>query len=149
MSEINKQIAAQLWEKCQVKIERFYQHLRRHESVDFLGHADITLDASQPTRDAQGNLVPGIPGLVLTLRGLQVKLLKDKARVDMKEEKGQDGKFYPAFFPRTGELRAVITTAVFQHENVLAAIEAVKQMPKPGATQAAAAGANPANPFNS
>ena len=48
---------------------------------------------------------------------------------------------------RTGELRAVLTTRIFKHEAVLAAIEAVQALPKPGAT-AQAAGADE-NPFAS
>ena len=138
MAEIDKKIASGLWNGMEVVIDRFYPHLVRHAQVDFLGHADVTIDASKT-----------LPGLTLSLRGIQVKLLKGDARIDMKEEKGLDGKFYPSYFPRTAELRAVLTTRVFKHEAVLAAITAIQALPKPGATAPATQDAAGDNPFAS
>lgn len=55
------------------------------------------------------------------VRGIAVKLLNGKPHLDFPQERGSDGKYYPTTFPKGehgGELRQVLTMAVFQHGEV-------------------------------
>lgn len=134
---LNKQIAAQLWERCGIVVDRFHAKPSRRENVTFLGFADITLDASAT-----------IPGLKLKLRGVEVKVLKGNPHIDMPSEKGADGKYYPTYFPLTAELREVMVQNIFRTQHVASAIEAAAQLPVEGSTAPAAAPATAgANPF--
>jgi hypothetical protein len=127
----NKEIASGLWKHVQVTIDRFTPKLKRYAKSDFLGFAVITLT------------IPALPGFSLTLTGLQVKLLNDQPRLDMKQELGSDKKYHDVYFPRSAEIRQVLTLRTFKHPEVIAAIEAIQQLPKPGATMAAAEGDDP------
>ena len=126
--EFNKQTASALWLGINVTVDHFHPHLRRHNKVDFLGFARVTIDASAV-----------LAGMIITLAGLQVKILKGEARIDPKDELNEkSGKRYPVYFPRSAELRKVLTMRVFENPDVLAAIAAVNAMPKPNATSAGA-----------
>jgi len=124
--EFDKSIASGLWNKLSVIVEHFHPKLSRTASVDFLGFARVTLDASAV-----------LPGLILTLTGIQVKVLKGNARIDFKQEQGADKKWYDLFYARSAELRTVLTMRIFKHAGVIAAMEACAQLPKPGSSQGA------------
>lgn len=146
MAQIDQNVAAALWEASAITVDRFHAKIIPHEKSTFLGYADITVDCTSK-----------VPGLKLKLRGIEVKVLKGNNHLDMPSEKGADGQYYPRFFPLTGELRAVLTTAIFMNPQVAASVEAAKTMPAPqaastpaegaGAPAAAAAGGD--NPFTS
>lgn len=138
MANIDRTIAANLWNALTISVDRFHAQLKRRENVQFLGFADITVDATR-----------ALPGMKLKLRGIEVKVLKGNPHIDMPSEKGQDGQYYPRYFPLTGELRAVLTSAIFQNPGVKAAVEQCAQLPVEGATSAPAAAATSAsNPFS-
>lgn len=139
MANIDRNIAANLWNSLSISVDRFHAQLKRRENVQFLGFADITVDATK-----------ALPGMKLKLRGVEVKVLKGNPHIDMPSEKGQDGQYYPRYFPLTGELRAVLTTAIFQNPGVASAVEACAKLPVEGATTApaAAAASGASNPFS-
>ena len=115
---INQQVAENLWNACSITVDRFHTKVIPHEKSTFLGYADITVDVTA-----------ALPGLKLKLRGIEAKVLKGNNHLDMPSEKGEDGQYYPRFFPLTGELRAVLTAAIFNDGQVSAAVEAAKSMP--------------------
>jgi len=108
----DKNTAARLWDSLTVTVDRFAEKVKVHEKSVFLGYADITVDATA-----------ALPGFKLKLRGVGVKILKGNPYLDMPSEKGADGQYYPRFFPLTGELRTVMTTACFQNEQVNSSME--------------------------
>jgi len=133
MADLNKGIAAKLWDALTITVERFNTVIRQHDKSTFLGYADVKVDATA-----------AVPGLVFQLRGIECKILKGVNHIDMPSEKGADGKFYPRYFPQTAEFRAVLTTAIFLNAGVLSAVETAKtQAPAP-----AQGGASASNPFN-
>ena len=117
MAELNKVVAARLWEMCDITVDRFHAKIVKHDKSIFLGYADITID------------IPKLEGFTLKLRGINVKVLKGEPFLDMPSEKGADGEFYPTYFPKKNELRAVLTTAIFKDQRVLDTIEAAAQAP--------------------
>lgn len=130
---INQQVAAQLWDSLTVTVERFKSVVRIHEKSHFLGFADVKIDATAK-----------VPGLILQLRGIEVKLLKGEQRIDMPTEKGSDGVFYPRFFPQSAELRAVLTTAIFRTDAVKAAVaDAAAKATAAGTPTSAPSASNP------
>jgi len=122
---IDQNVASRLWEACTILVDRFHAKIIPHEKSTFLGYADITLNVSN-----------ALPGMKLKLRGIEVKILKGTQHLDMPTEKGADGQYYPRFFPLSGELRAVLTTAIFRNEQVASCLEAAKNMPAPQAASA-------------
>lgn len=135
MSQINRAMAANLWENLDVSVDRFHAKITPHEKSVFLGYADITIDGERV-----------LPGLKLKLRGVEVKELKGNPHIEMPSERAADGKFYPRYFPLSGELRQVLTMKIFSHGDVRSAVEAAKR----ATTQATRAGAESAssdNPF--
>lgn len=104
-----------LWEDFApyTTIDRFHEKIAVHEKSVFLGYADVTLGFL--TRC--GHIVQW------KLRGIEVKMLNAKTHLDMPSDKGADGNYYPLFFPKTPADRVVLTTMVFTHEGVKAAVE--------------------------
>jgi hypothetical protein len=136
--EFDKKMASGLWRALRIVVEHFHPKLSRTANVDFLGFARVTIDASAV-----------LPGLILTLTGIQVKVLKGNARIDFKQEKNEtSGKWFDLFYARTAELRAVLTQRIFKDAGVIAALEACTQLPKPGQVQGADAPASD-DPFAS
>jgi len=136
MASINTEIASQLWNATDFNVERFHAKVQPGENVDFLGHVDLTIDARRT-----------IPGLVLRLRGIQVKILKGNNRLDMPTEKGNDGKYYPKYFPLSAELRECMTIAVFRHADVDAAVQSCKAIKTQATGATPAASGSGDNPF--
>jgi DNA-binding cell septation regulator SpoVG len=130
MAELNKETAARLWDRCKISLDRFHGKVVKHEKSIFLGYADITLDAGD--------------GLVLKMRGVEVKNLKGNPHIDFPSERGADGQYYPQFFPKSAELRAVLTTAIFADERVQSAIESASQVPE----QSTGTESSTSNPFS-
>ncbi len=131
MADIDKKIAEFLWDNLDIEIKRFHPKLKIHDKSDFLGYADVEFSA------------PGVlPGFIFQVRGIEVKLLKGNDRIDMPQEKGGDNKWYPRYFPKTGELRAVMTTAVFLNDGVQSAVKQIGIMK----TEANAAGTSEGTP---
>ena len=136
MAKLNEAIAAKLWEACTIVMDRFHAKIVVHEKSVFLGYADITLT------------IPSIEGFALKLRGVEVKNLKGVAHIDFPSERGSDGNFYPQFFPKSAEMRAVLTAALFQDERVMATVEAAANEPIESESGAAApVEASADNPF--
>lgn len=96
---------------------RFRAHIREHEASTFLGYADATL------------VVPGCLGkdldLKIRIRGIQVKILNGSARIDFPEEQGNDGRWYPHLFPKTGESRVALTDALLSDRMISAVVATV------------------------
>ncbi len=76
----------------------FRAHVREHDKSTFLGYADATLVVGD---------------LKLRIRGIQVKLLNGSPRMDLPQERGNDGKWYPIVFPKSAETRTALTEALF------------------------------------
>ena len=76
----------------------FRAHVVEHEKSTFLGYADATLV---------------VDDLKLRIRGNQVKLLNGKIRMDLPQERGNDGTWYPIVFPKSAETREALTVALF------------------------------------
>ncbi len=76
----------------------FRTHIVEHERSTFLGYADATLVCGD---------------LKLRIRGIQVKLLNGSPRMDLPQERGNDGKWYPIMFPKSAETRTALTNALF------------------------------------
>lgn len=138
MSDLNRTVAAQLWDALSVSVDRFAAKVVKHEKSTFLGYADVSIDATSV-----------LPGFKLKLRGIGVKILKGNPYLDMPSEKGADGTYYPRFFPLSGELREVLTVACFKHEQIDAAMEHAASLPDPGqeADASCAVGVSDDNPF--
>ncbi len=83
----------------------FRAHVVEHEKSTFLGYADATLVVDD-------GIVEGVD-LKLRIRGIQVKLLNGSPRMDLPQERGNDGKWYPIVFPKTAETRVALTEALF------------------------------------
>ena len=81
---------------------RFRGARREHASSTFLGYADATLRVS----------VGDASVLDLRIRGIELKVLNGRFRVDFKSEQGSDGKWYPLVFPKTAETREILTHAM-------------------------------------
>jgi DNA-binding cell septation regulator SpoVG len=134
MADINKEMAANLWEKLDVTLSRFTAHLDIREKSTLLGFVSVKVD------------VPSIPGLVLYAGNIAVKLLKGNPYLAFPQEQGKDEKWYDIYCPGSAELRAVITTAVFQDEQVQAAILAAAEQQRPAAERTGSTGTS--NPFS-
>lgn len=122
--------AALLWEDiCEgSRIDRFHQKIVPHEKSVLFGYADVTL----VVKTAHGVKFP------IKLRGLVVKSLKGKPRVDMPADKGADGEYYDHFMPRSEALRTVLTTFIFNDPEVNQAIEAAAGDPQQAEAPASA-----------
>lgn len=116
MAEINKTLAAKLWDALTIELDRFHAKIVKHPKSIFLGYADITIG------------IPSI-GFALKVRGVELKNLKGNPHLDFPSERGADNVFYPQVFPKTGELRAVLTTALFSDQRVLDTVEAAARVP--------------------
>jgi DNA-binding cell septation regulator SpoVG len=138
MADLNKAVAAKLWDAVRVELDRFHTNLVKHPKSVFLGYADITLT------------IPRLEGFALKVRGIEIKLLKGNPFIAFPSERGADGTFYPQVFPKSGEMRAVLTTALFSDERVQAAVEAAAQMPEAteGTEGTEGAEASTSNPFS-
>ncbi len=145
-----KQECAKIWSDYapHTTIDSFNGSIALHEKSTFLGYADVTLGI----KTASGHTSQW------KLRGLEVKLLGGKPHLDMPQEKGSNGKWYPKFFPKSAADRVVITALVFSDSRVIAAIEqaaveaAAKAEPESAASSdegvEGAVGAQVDNPFN-
>lgn len=111
-----------LWEALKgTTVDRFSPQIRLHEKSTFLGYADVTVNIVT----ALGVVAP------IKIRGIGVKVLNGKQHLEMPSERGADDKWYPIAFPKSGELRAVLTTRVFAEQAVTQAIaEAAEQVAK-------------------
>ncbi len=138
MAKLDSKIAAKLWDAVVITMERFHAKIVVHEKSTFLGYADITLTA------------PGLPGFSLKMRGIEAKILKGNMYIDFPSERGADGNFYPQFFPKTAEMRAVLTSAIFADQRVLDTVESAAQAPADEQASAPVAGTETGtpNPFN-
>jgi len=136
MADLDKAVAAKLWDAMTVGIDRFHLKLFPHPKSVFLGYADITLT------------IPQLEGFALKVRGVGCKILKGNAMLEFKEELGADGEYYPQVFPKTHEMRAVLTTAIFAHKDVQEAVAAAGRLPEQS-DEGEASEADAANPFNS
>ena len=135
---IDNNIASNLWNAVTVTVDRYTEKIKQHDNSTFLGYSDVTLDATAV-----------LPGFKLKLRGVGVKILKGSPYLDMPSEKGADGKYFPRFFPLSGELRQVMTIAVFQNEHVARAMENAAKQETPAQGVAEGASSNGPNPFQS
>lgn len=132
MTEMNKTVAARLWDACSIELDRFHAKIVKHENSIFLGYADITIR------------IPQLEGFALKLRGVEVKNLKGNPHIDFPSERGADGNFYPQFFPKTPEMRAVLTTSIFRDSRIMETVETASQVP---AEDSAATKTSVDNPF--
>ncbi len=83
----------------------FRAHIVEHEKSTFLGYADATLCVGD---------------LKLRIRGIQVKLLNGSPRMDLPQERGDNGKWYPIVFPKSAATRDAMTTSLFADRAVSA-----------------------------
>ena len=83
----------------------FRAHVREHDKSTFLGYADATLVVDDGLAEGED--------LKIRIRGIQVKLLNGRVRMDLPQEKGSDGVWYPIVFPKSAETRTALTEALF------------------------------------
>lgn len=114
-----KQRCAALWNQMApyTTIDRFHENIKVREKSVFLGHVEVTLGMG--------------PLFAWKSRGIAVKLLNGKPHIDPHAEQGSDGKYYPTNFPKTPEAREVITTLIFQNEQILQAMQKAAEAPAP------------------
>ncbi len=117
-------IAASLFDNLEITIDRTHAHLVCNPKVDMLGFVDVSLTMNS------------VPGFALKLRNLEVKILNGKPRIDTPSErgKGTDKAFYPIYFPKSAETRAVLTAKIFAAQEVCNWVEAAAQQRTAGAT---------------
>jgi len=130
---MDSNIAATLYESVRVSIDRFHAHIVCKSKVQLLGFADVSLE------------VPSVPGFALKLRGIEVKVLNGKPRIDTPSERSKgagDAQFYPIYFPKSAEMRAVLTARIFETQEVRNAVATAEQMRTQGATETQT-GSNP------
>ena len=109
--------ATALWNLLDISVEKFRKVIRTHDQHTFVGYAQIKVSG----RDT----IPGLQYLQFGVVNCAVKLWSDdRVTVQFPEHEGDNGNFYPDFFPQTAELRAVITLAVQKDSAVLRGIEA-------------------------
>jgi len=126
-------IAASLYESVKVVIDRFHAHIVCKTKVQLLGFADVSLE------------IPSVPGFALKLRGIEVKVLNGKPRIDTPSERSKgagDTQFYPIYFPKSAEMRAVLTARIFETQEVSNAVATAEQQRTSGATETQT-GSNP------
>lgn len=96
---------------------RFRAHLREHENSTFLGYADATL------------VVPGVlaekADLAIRIRGIQVKILNGKPRIDFPQEEAENGRYFPHLFPKSAKSRAALTDALLADRMVHAVVSTI------------------------
>ena len=96
---------------------KFRAVIKQHANSTFLGYADATL------------VVPAAIGkdtdLMLRIRGIQVKILNGTPRIDLPQEKGNDGKWYPTIFPKNAATREMLTTSLLEDRLVAATVSCV------------------------
>ncbi len=143
MTDELKAACAKLWNGMTVSVDRFHAQIVVHPKSLFLGYADITFGVTDEI----------LPGLQFKVRGVEVKILKGNHNIGFYSEKGGDGVWYPQVFPKTPELREVLTAAIFSDQRIMDTIEAAANLPVEPATDADEAGAAPAaasasNPFS-
>lgn len=107
MSDINRKMAEGLWNALKITVDSIVEKIQVHPQSVFLGFVDVTIDATAV-----------LPGFKFKVRGMGIKILKEQPFLEMPTEKGDDGKRYPRYFPLTGELREVMTIAIFKNEKV-------------------------------
>lgn len=132
----DKSMAAKIWEATTTEVAKFTAKVIPHAQSTFLGYANITIS------------VPQVPGLVLSLYGLGVKILKGKPFIEfpqnvVRDESGNVTGDYPVAIPRSAELREVITTAVFMDPRVQAAKQQAEALAAQAGAPAQRSGANP------
>jgi hypothetical protein len=123
--QMNSNIAASLYESVSIVIDRFHTHIVCKSKVQLLGFADVSLE------------VPSVPGFALKLRGIEVKVLNGKPRIDTPSERSKgagDAQFYPIYFPKSAEMRAVLTARIFETQEVSNAVATAEQQRTQGAT---------------
>ena len=126
-------IAASLYESVKVVIDRFHTHIVCKSKVQLLGFADVSLE------------IPSVPGFALKLRGIEVKVLNGKPRIETPSERSKgagDKQFYPIYFPKSAEMRAVLTARIFETQEVSNAVATAEQQRTSGATDTQT-GSNP------
>jgi hypothetical protein len=126
-------IAASLYESVSIVIDRFHAHIVCKSKVQLLGFADVSLE------------IPSVPGFALKLRGIEVKVLNGKPRIDTPSERSKgagDTQFYPIYFPKSAEMRAVLTARIFETQEVSNAVATAEQQRTQGATDTQS-GSNP------
>lgn len=136
MAELDKAVAAKLWDALTITLDRFHAKIVKHEKSIFLGFADVTIT------------IPKLPGFALKLRGIELKNLKGNPHIDFPSERGADNVYYPQVFPKTNEMRTVLTTALFSDQRVLDTVEAASQVPAETAEASEPISADANNPFN-
>lgn len=96
---------------------RFRAKIVEHANSTFLGYADATLVVPAAiSKDAD---------LMLRIRGIQVKILNGTPRIDLPQERGSDGKWYPTIFPKSAETREMLTSALLSDRLVAATVSCV------------------------
>lgn len=127
-------IAANLYESVSITVDRFHAHVVCKSKVQLLGFADISLT------------IPSIPGFAMKFRGLEVKVLNGKPRIDTPSERSKgagDTQYFPIYFPKSAEMRAVLTARVFETQEVRNAIATAEQMRSSASAEGAQTGSNP------
>ena len=112
-------IAGNLWEKLNIVVDRFHAHVVCKSKVTLLGFADVSL------------VIPSLPGFALKLRGIEVKVLNGKPRIDTPSERSKgagETQYFPIYFPKSAEMRAVLTARIFETQEVRNAIATAEQM---------------------
>lgn len=137
---IDKNVAGRIWNLVEATVERFSAKIVLHEKSQFLGYASIKV---------AGRVGTPLEGFALYLNGVGCKILKGNPYIEMPNDlNGSNEQRYDRFAPGTAETRAVLTTAIFRDERVMAAVQsaadAVRQAQ--GGEQAASQGAGE-NPF--
>ena len=107
--ELNRQIAAALFEMIEVKVTSTRVNPRQHKgNVVFVGYADFQIE------------VQGIP--FLQMCGNSIKLMGENVHFDPKSERGKGDRtdhFFPHWFPMTGEARAVINEKIKRDDTII------------------------------
>jgi len=101
------------------RFDRDIQELLPNQKYIALGRADVTVDANNV-----------LPGFKLKLRGIEAALIRGRPYLFPPIEEGELG--VPWYFPLTGELRELLTNAVFQSQEVDAALWIVTELLRNG-----------------
>jgi hypothetical protein len=126
-----KQKLGQLWAAIApvTSIARVSGKIAHHEKSTFLGYVDLILG------------IPTVAGHVskVQIRGIGIKILNGKPNLQMPQERGEDGKYYPTTFTQTPEDRELWTAMIFADSRVQALVEQAVREAEAAATTAAAA----------
>lgn len=137
MTPAQRENCKQLWSAMEIGVDRWHENIKVHTKSTFLGYADVIF-----------GIKPAIlPGLTFKVRGVEVKLVNGKALIGFPQDRGTNDQYYPRAFPKTRELREVLTMGIFRNAEIKASLEKATNLPVESEPEATMTSTDADNPF--